>query len=73
MTNIEKGIISEVSKRKVRHVLWSEALRNLRLAFSAGINMGPNTSGGPLELDWAKIEEVGKRGVTPSMPKPYGA
>lgn len=71
MTNTEKGRNPE-ARRKVRPVLTAEALRALRRAFSAGIQMDLNTSGGPVKLDWEQIAEVGKRGVTPSLPKPYG-
>jgi hypothetical protein len=71
MTNTEKGRTPE-ARRKVRPVLTAEALRDLRIAFSAGIRMDVNTSGGPIKLDWEKITEVGKRGVPSSLPKPYG-
>lgn len=71
MANIEKGSNPE-TRRRLRRVLTPEALRDLRIAFSAGIRVEVNTSGGPVKLDWEKITEVGKRGVTPSLPKPYG-
>lgn len=71
MANIEKGRNPEV-RRSVRRVLSPQDLRNLRMAFSAGTPPEINTSGGPIKLDWEKIAEVGRRGVTPSLPKPYG-
>jgi hypothetical protein len=72
MTQIENGRSPERANRPVKPSLGPQELRALRIALSAGIHMDVNTSGGPVKLDWEQIAEVGKRGVTSSLPKPYG-